>query len=135
MVFYLFIHAVLGIGLSSMIEMAASTDCRKLRLMSHEAYIKSVAGTDDLLRLIVSCSAVKNMSLELIKDSHTNRHMATAQHIGPLTQLPQDIVTQKVLPGRKCCPGSDSRFPTTENEPKINRRKLSNDPESATASL
>lgn len=77
MVFYLFIHAVLGIGLSSMIEMAASTDCRKLRLMSHEAYIKSVAGTDDLLRLIVSCSAVKKMSLELIKDSHTNRHMAT----------------------------------------------------------
>lgn len=38
--FYLFIHAVLGIGFSSMIGMAASTDCRKMRLMSHEAYIK-----------------------------------------------------------------------------------------------
>jgi hypothetical protein len=75
--FYLFIHAVLGIGLSSMIGMAASTDCRKMRLMSHGAYIKSVAGTDDLLGLLVSSSVVTNMSLELIEDSHTNRHMAT----------------------------------------------------------
>lgn len=33
--FYLFIHAVLGIGLSSMIGIAASTDCHKMRLMSH----------------------------------------------------------------------------------------------------
>lgn len=47
--FNLFIHAVLGIGLSSRIGMEASTDCHKMRLMSHEAYIKTVAGTDDLL--------------------------------------------------------------------------------------
>lgn len=60
-----------------MIGMAASTDCHKMRLMSHGAYIKTITGTDDLSRLIVSCSAVTNMSLELIEDSHTNRHKAT----------------------------------------------------------
>lgn len=54
--------------------------------MSHEAYIRSVAGIDYLLRLIMSCSAVTNMSLELTGSSHTSRHMDT------LTQLPQIIV-------------------------------------------
>ena len=86
----LFIHAVLRIRLSSMIGTAASTDCHKMRLMSHGAYIKTIAGTDDLLRLIVSCSAVTNMSLELIEDAHTNRHIATL-----LSILARDLVTHK----------------------------------------
>jgi hypothetical protein len=57
--------------------MAALNDCHMMRLMSHEAHIKGVAGTDHHLRLILSYSAVTNMSLEIIEDSHTNRHKAT----------------------------------------------------------
>lgn len=44
--------------------------------MSHSAYIKTVTGIDDLLRLIVSYLEVMNMSFELIEDSHTNRYKA-----------------------------------------------------------
>ena len=68
--------------------MAASADCHKMRLMSYGAYIKTVAGTDDLLRLIVSCSAVTNMSLELIEDSHESTQ-------GHATEPPRDHVTHK----------------------------------------
>jgi hypothetical protein len=73
----IFVLAVLGIGPSSIIGMAASTDCHKMRLMNHRPYISAVTGMDDLLRLIVACSAVTNMRLELIEDFHTNRHMAS----------------------------------------------------------
>lgn len=85
-----------------MIGMVASTDYHKMRLMSHGAYIKIVTGTDDLLRLIVSCSAVTNMSLELFEDSHTNRHKATQLSIlAPSLSLPGIMLPINVFPSKK----------------------------------
>ena len=62
---------------------------------------------------------------------YESTHDRTARHIGSLTQLPQDLVTHKSA--RKCCPRTKSRFPMTDNAPKMKGRKLRNEPEFASA--